>query len=283
MEGQYKSLYFHILISLSRRNLTDKDYHPKCDWESKGVALLDLSDVTWGSVFLSNASTYRIPQAVVSAPNATNGTRDGNAKIKEPVKGWTDVGLKTVFAASRLTTPVAPAPTPSPTPITNKNSIVGPIAGGVAGGVLVLAVIAGILFYLRWRRNKKRAPAELDSDGVEAGGPGKEKDGKYELQGVNEIEPVELPGPEAVELNAPREFVEADSTTATHAAELSGTSIAPGGSAGTPQVRTPGDDLPETPFYTPGLRRRSSIGFTAPPETKEATEKQSVIPPGTAK
>jgi len=239
-----------------------------CDWEVKGVAVLDMSNVTWGSVFLSNQSAYQIPQALLSV---TGGNKMGGGTVKEPSKGWTDPGLKTVFATARKTTTVTPPPINSN--VAKKSSIAGPVAGGVAGGVLVLALLVGIFFFLRRRRNRKNAPNELHSDSMPLGenrgfgASGREKDSQYELQAVNERDPVELPGPEAQELNAPRDFVEADSNnTATQAAELSGTSIAPGGTAGVPHVRTPGDDLPETPFYTPGLIRRSSAGLNPPQE-----------------
>jgi hypothetical protein len=234
-----------------------------CDWETKGVAVLDMSTVTWGSVFLSNQSAYEVPKKVISV---TGGNKTGGATVHEPAKGWTDPGLKTVFATTRsqtATTPVAG----------KKSSIAGPVAGGVVGGIVVLALVAGLLFFLRRRRNKKNSPNELHSDSLQAeerNGTGErenKKDGYHELQAINERDPVELPGPEAHELNAPREFAEADNNnTATPAAELSGTSIAPGGTAGVPHVRTPGDDLPETPLYTPGLIRRSSAGFKPPQE-----------------
>jgi hypothetical protein len=245
-----------------------------CDWEAKGVAVLDMSNVTWGSVFLSNLSAYEVPQKVLSV---TGGNNTGGATVKEPAKGWTDPGLKAVFAMTRDKTKTATTPAAG-----KKASIAGPVAGGVVGGVVVLALVAGLLFFLRRRRNKKNSPNELHSDSLrveDRGATGEresKKDGYHELQAVNERDPVELPGPEAHELNAPREFAEADNNnTATPAAELSGTSIAPGGTAGVPQVRTPGDDLPETPFYTPGLIRRSSAGFKPPQKFTNTAQGES--------
>lgn len=236
-----------------------------------------MSTVTWGSVFNSNTSAFQVPQAVLTV---TGGTKNGNATVTEPSTGWTDSGLKTVFGTTRKSGEVTPSPSPTSTPATDKKGTnVGAVAGGVVAGVVAVALISGILFFLRRRHNKKRAPSELHSDELRPGELGTEKDQKFELQAVNDNNPAELPGPEAQELNAPREFVEADSNnTATHAAELSGTSIAQGGNAGVPHVRTPGDDLPETPFYTPGLRRQSSIGFTAPQETTETTQQPTSNP-----
>ena len=36
-----------------------------CDWEYKGVGVLDMSDVTWGSVYNASAGDYAVPSLVV--------------------------------------------------------------------------------------------------------------------------------------------------------------------------------------------------------------------------
>ncbi|KAF2116289.1 hypothetical protein BDV96DRAFT_491395 [Lophiotrema nucula] len=64
-----------------------------CDWELKGVAFLDMSTATWGSVFLTNTSEFTVPKQVLPA---TGGTIDGSATVTEPSKGWTDQDLKKV-------------------------------------------------------------------------------------------------------------------------------------------------------------------------------------------
>ena len=240
-----------------------------CDWERKGVAFLDLVTGDWGSVFLSNQSDYQIPKHVFSA---TNGTSAGKATVGEPKQGWTEKGLGQVFRKSRYTIPSTwslPAdPTiESPGEPAPKKTNVGAIAGGVVGGVAGLALFAVLLFHLHRRRMRARKPRETENDELPHSRDGDEKksgyaqeEDKYELQGVNENNPAELAGPEAVELNAPREFVEADHDTAAWASELPGTNTAPGGVQGVPIVRTPGDDLPESPEYTPGLKRPASAG-----------------------
>lgn len=241
-----------------------------CDWELKGVAFLDMTTVTWGSVFLTNTSSYGVPQKVLPA---TGGTQAGNATIKEPAKGWTNQGLKTVFAAQRKwsssptngTTPVGPAPEV-------KKANVGAIAGGVVGGVAILALIAGIFFFWKRRRDRALEPRELENNEVIRNelASNEGKDGKYELPGINENNPVELPTSETAELNAPREFVEADRTTATRkdTAELSGENVVAGGMPGIPFVRTPDDELPSPPlhFHSPGISPPLSDVKTPPPE-----------------
>lgn len=245
-----------------------------CDWELKGVAFLDLVTNDWGSVFLDNQTEYVVPKHVL---DATNGTISGKATVGEPKQGWTEPGLARVFRQSRYTVPstwnLSPLPPENTPTVPEARKInTGAIVGGVVGGVVGVALIVGILFFLLHRRRQRRKPAELDSDDVprsrdgDGNGNGDEKqkrydpENKYELQGVNENNPAELPGPEAVELNAPREFVEADHDTAAWASELPGTNTAAGARHGVPIVRTPGDDLPESPEYTPGLKRPGSAG-----------------------
>ncbi|KAF2262743.1 hypothetical protein CC78DRAFT_582331 [Lojkania enalia] len=218
-----------------------------CDWELKGVAFLDMSTVTWGSVFLSNQTDYTVPTKVLPA---TGGTISGAATIKEPEEGWTDPGLKTVFDTPRKWGSES-SPTATPAATGGKSNI-GAIAGGVVGGVVGLAVLAGLLFFWKRRHDKEKGPHELSNEEVQPPELGLDNYKKrYEMQGVNENDPAELPGPEAQELNAPRIFVEADRTTATNRAELSATNIVPGGVHGVPIVRTPGDDLPTPPLSAP--------------------------------
>lgn len=42
-----------------------------CDWESKGVAILDLSTLVWGSVYDAHAESYLVPTPVVKAIGGT--------------------------------------------------------------------------------------------------------------------------------------------------------------------------------------------------------------------
>lgn len=37
-----------------------------CDWETKGVAIFDMSSVTWGSFYNQSAPSYTVPTAVVA-------------------------------------------------------------------------------------------------------------------------------------------------------------------------------------------------------------------------
>lgn len=225
-----------------------------CDWETKGVAVWELSSLTWGSVFMTNLSDYQVPQPVLPL---TGGTADGGGTIKQPATGWTDDGLKTVFATPRKyatgntnnngTSPASPS---------HKKSHTGAIAGGVVGGVLALAVLLAILFLLYRRRHRRNAAHELHNDSSSPHGNelASEKH-RHELPAVNENNPAELFAPQLGELETPRQAHEAGGEGVGRGAELPGTNVARGGVAGVPFVRTPGDDLPERRVEVAGLRR----------------------------
>jgi hypothetical protein len=218
----------------------------ECDWEIKGVAVWELSTLTWGSVFMSNLSTFQVPQKVLPL---TNGTVNGTATVKEPALGWTDPGLKTVFSTRRKNTSTGGT----------KKTNTAAIAGGVVGGIVGLALIAILALFLRRRHRKAHAPHELPNTPSTAAHRelGNDEKHKYELAAVNQDDPAELTGHELRELESPREAVEADPMSQTGRAELPGTSTAPGAVHGVPIVRTPGDDLPELPVYVAGVRRPS--------------------------
>ena len=234
----------------------------QCDWEKKGVAVLDMTTITWGSVFRTNTTAFEVPDKVLSV---TGGSSNGGATIKEPALGWNSPQLQEVWDTPRGTHRVISTPSPSSTPESSSNHT-GAIAGGVVGGVAGLALVAGALFFLYRRRQKAKQPSELPDDEV-ARSPVEElptAKKRFEMQGVNENEPAELPGPDPVELNAPREAVEAPRETATTATELPGTNIVAGGKHGVPIVRTPDDELPSPPLATPMSEAISPLGEHPP-------------------
>jgi hypothetical protein len=222
----------------------------ECDWEVKGVAVWELSTLTWGSVFMTNLTDYQVPEKVLPL---TGGTINGGATKKEPALGWTDQGLKTVFATPRKTTSSNPSPSSSPTP---RKSHTAAIAAGVVGGIAALILLALLAFLLLRRHRKAHAAHELET----TASPNRTEKNRQELPAVNENDPAELWAPERLELESPRHAVEADATSRTTRAELSGTNTTPGARHGVPIVRTPGDELPVAPEYVAGLRRPSQEG-----------------------
>lgn len=232
----------------------------ECDWETKGVAVWDLTALTWGSVFVANALDFKVPPKLQAV---TGGNENGNATKKEPSLGWTNQGLKTVFAtqsknapSGSTTTGNSPSGNNSSQPISKSKNNTGAIAGGVGGGIGALVIIALVAFFYR-RHRKRHTPHELADNSASADQASYFPRSKFELHAINENSPAELYGHEIKELETPRQAVEADPLSSSRGAELSGTTTAPGALHGVPIVRTPGDDLPVLPEYVPGLRRPS--------------------------
>lgn len=218
-----------------------------CDWELKGVAVWDMSTLKWDSIFRTDLPDYQVPSRVLGL---TGGTENGHATVKDPALGWTDQGLKAVFATSRRSenraeNTIAPASSP-------KKNHTAAIAGGVGGGIVGLLAFLGIVSFFCSRRQSKRQSKnqgqELHSDTTNLQRKyATEKDGhqlQAELRAEND--PAELASSGPQELGSRRQVIEADTrSTSTIRAELPGTNTSPSGLEEDPTVRTLGDDLPE--------------------------------------
>ena len=219
----------------------------QCDWEIKGVAILDMSTITWGSVYDAYAPEYLVPTPIV---NWLGGSPSGGATIKSPVLGYNQTGLAEVFNTTRAQPSPSAIPSQTSVGAPGHKSHAGAIAGGVVGGVAALAILAGLLLWLRaQKRRKDMEPRELD--GAE----------KTELQNADLQNPpkhhYELPATleKPVELAEQHGASEAPRETFTKAAELPGTNVVPGGMHGVPMIRTPSTEESHYPFAKdPALR-----------------------------
>ncbi|MCJ1477380.1 hypothetical protein MMC13_006051 [Lambiella insularis] len=69
-----------------------------CDWEEKGVAIFDMSALTWGSFFYdSSKSVYTVPNEVV---RTIGGTVNGSANATQPVEGSSSDSLASIYNAT---------------------------------------------------------------------------------------------------------------------------------------------------------------------------------------
>jgi hypothetical protein len=140
-----------------------------CDWEEKGVAIIDLSTKTWGSVFNAKAPAYTVTQDTV---NVIGGTPKGGATMLAPVGGFANTQLNTIFF------PPKKAATPSGTgsaggssgsntavysPLPEKKVSGGAIAGGVIAGLAGLGLVAGLIFFLVRRRRQQNYQATMSN------------------------------------------------------------------------------------------------------------------------
>lgn len=143
-----------------------------CDWESMGVAVLDLTLMGWGSVFDSEAAPYEVNTMI---SDVVGGGPGGNATRLLPDGGWTSTGLANLFTGStNQTQPYSP---PRNLPVAGESggargSSVGAIVGGVIGGVVLLA-LTGLLAWgfktrrFGWLGGTKDANGQAEADRLE--------------------------------------------------------------------------------------------------------------------
>ncbi len=168
------------MVTVGGINSTDTT---TCDWEWMGVAILDLTAMAWGSVYDSAKPAYQV-SPLISA--AIGGGLDGGATKLLPDACWTSIAVANLFTGtSSQTAPFVP-PSNDDTPGSNSGGSGGThtgaiVGGSVGGGVGLLGVVAGLVFWRRWRRKR------------EVGREGTGRAGRAELAGPGEPKPDDSP------------------------------------------------------------------------------------------
>ncbi|KAF3906911.1 hypothetical protein AA313_de0202495 [Arthrobotrys entomopaga] len=110
----------------------------QCDWETKSVALYDLTTLSWGSAYMAYGK-YQLP---VEVAQRVNGTQDGGAAIVSPTGGWSSLDIQALFVPPRVVKKSHTA------------AIVGGVIGGLAGVGFIIA--AGYFYYQRYIKKADR-------------------------------------------------------------------------------------------------------------------------------
>ena len=136
----------------------------QCDApEQFGVHNADLGEqnaekALW-HIFDPNITTYAVPDAIVSA---VGGSAGGGATKTAPDDGFSDPDLRVLMtrkAKIPSRTPTRPIPTSTDSPEEDGPLSTGAIAGiAVAGAVVVLAFVAGLVWFIRRRRRHRCRP-----------------------------------------------------------------------------------------------------------------------------
>ncbi|PKX93981.1 putative cell wall anchored protein [Aspergillus novofumigatus IBT 16806] len=129
-----------------------------CDSEYRGVALYDMSTLTWGSVYNASATDYAVPANIYQV---IGGGPNGNATKKTPLDGFSTPELASFFYPP-ATNGSASAPQPAPTKL-SKGAIAGIAVGSVAGA----AILSAALLYVR-QRQQAAAEARRAAEAEEA-------------------------------------------------------------------------------------------------------------------
>lgn len=109
----------------------------QCDWEVKGIAVYDISENQWGSVYVSSLTNYTIPASITSV---IGGSSTGNATFTSPAAGWADEDIANVFGQTLKATLSRPSSSHS-------KLSGGDIAGIVVALVIVLVATTAIVLY----------------------------------------------------------------------------------------------------------------------------------------
>ncbi|KAK2797437.1 hypothetical protein FQN51_008470 [Onygenales sp. PD_10] len=198
-QGQSPRAYHTCHVAGNRQMITiggDKTtkIEEGCDWETKSVAVYDLTELKWGSVFNAKAASYEVPKQL---SKIIGGGAQGRADITAPKDGFQQKGLAQLFGQQLDDS----EPTP---PDVSKGITGGAIAGIVIGVIAAFAMVSGGIFFV-YRRRRTRGQNELKPQGepfnshpAELLAPHEAKPQTYELP--PNTRPVELPGEAIAEL-----------------------------------------------------------------------------------
>ncbi|KAL8840361.1 MAG: hypothetical protein Q9170_001376 [Blastenia crenularia] len=179
------------MLSVGGALTTDLTTGP-CDWQTKGINVFDLSNITWSSKYTMTTEDYAVPSAVIAK---IGGTARGNATMTAPAEGFAESGLAQLFGSTFVTHSVA-SPSQSAERIAPSHSRRIVVAAATSGGVTFL----GLIFALTWffRRHLYRLLIGNINEHLEMDGRGKHKS---ELPGNTVF--WELPGTAPAELWTP--------------------------------------------------------------------------------
>ncbi|KAE8450750.1 hypothetical protein EG329_005663 [Mollisiaceae sp. DMI_Dod_QoI] len=137
----------------------DKATFATKDQFTQGLAIFDMSSLTWADQYDANASVYE-QSDLVKNYYASNSRDPAN---------WGSPALQTLFQTTHFTAPTntsssSGSSTSTPPASSSSSSNTGAIAGGVVGGVLGLALLAGLGWFFYRRQHRKQNTAELPAD-----------------------------------------------------------------------------------------------------------------------
>ena len=150
-----------------------------------------MTEMQWSDKYDAGAAPYKTPE-VVKAWYRENGSSPESWNNPD-VRAFFEKASTTDAGSSSGTGSQSPGPTSSSG--SKSTSHTGAIAGGVVGGIAALALIAGLIFWLLHRKNKRKH----DRSGYSApGGQSSElpvREGKPETQELHEdYRPLEMDG-----------------------------------------------------------------------------------------
>ncbi|KAJ5733904.1 cell wall anchored protein [Penicillium malachiteum] len=142
-----------------------EDITENCDWEDKGVAIMNLRDSTWGSVYNANAGEYLVPSKVYGV---IGGSATGNATMTKPSNGFSNEAVEAFFdrkVAVATNGSSTTSTNTAPTIISAKDASSSSLAGGTIAGIVIGCIAGAILVamlvaYFIFKRRKQQPSVE---------------------------------------------------------------------------------------------------------------------------
>ncbi|KAJ5730757.1 cell wall anchored protein [Penicillium malachiteum] len=130
------------------------DVTENCDWEDRGVAIMNLRDSTWGSVYNANPGEYLVPSKVYSV---IGGSAIGNATMSKPSRGFSNDAVEAFFdhkatASTNASTSTTTNTTTATNTTKSKNVSSSSLSGGDIAGI-VIGSLAGVILIAMGERS----------------------------------------------------------------------------------------------------------------------------------
>ncbi|KAL1647407.1 hypothetical protein SLS58_002735 [Diplodia intermedia] len=161
-----------------------------CDWETKGVAVLDMSTLKWGSVFDAYAAAYRVPDDVVRAIGG--GADGGGATATAPAGGFEETAVAAMFSRRVVAATPPPSPSGDSGAADDRDIAPGTVAGAVVGGVAAVGLLLGVCLCILRRKRRAREKAREEEE---------EEDRNRDTEGHQGVGYPEFPDASRYELN----------------------------------------------------------------------------------
>ncbi|KAL8651289.1 MAG: hypothetical protein Q9210_003334 [Variospora velana] len=139
---------YRTMLSVGGAPTTNETTGP-CDWQTKGINVFDLSNITWSSKYVnSTKKDYEVPAKVIAR---IGGNGQGNATVKAPAEGFAASGLAQI-GGSTFVVPLAASPPEPKRLIPNRVRRTIIACASVGGAIFVGLMILIAWLFRRWVR-----------------------------------------------------------------------------------------------------------------------------------
>lgn len=136
------------------------DWSRECDWEYKSVAIYNLNQEQWGSIWNPDLPEYQVPSSI---SKVVGGGPNGGAMKLRPDTGWESMQMAMLFTGTNDQTAPANAGVSDSAPHGLSKGVIAAIAVASAFTFVALSLGVGWLVWYR-RRGRNRVSASSNAD-----------------------------------------------------------------------------------------------------------------------